>query len=282
MESIGKTYESHEMPTLSFDVHCLRHSENQDIKNNASDFESSLTEKGEKKAEILTTFKPPYTTGDAYVSELPRTKQTVENMRKGEWSYAKEKLGTESAEIIETARLRSRGFYDDDNFRKEYFSLVQEKGHSFAAQWFLDHKDQKPEGAPLSPEEMAAGYASVINDLISELKEETINKTKRVPKTVVSHDLNMEAFLFFTIGEQIMANGNLPGNTFMEKIGQVSELDGFQVVLDRKGDTVSGRINYKGTNYTLELDKLRELAAKYPFSSNEVKQNEIIVERARR
>jgi len=255
MENIQDNPESQEKALITYVIDCRRHAKNQDVKE-ISDFESSLTEKGIEKSEDLAISRPSVSTGDSYVSEFPRTRQTVESIRQGEWGMPED---AEPEKINETARLRGKDIYSNHEFRKKYFTVAHEKGHASAAQWFLNHKDQRPEDAPISPKEMAAGYASVINDLVLELKgKEPAQKTEIIPKTIVSHDLNMEAFLFYTIGEQ--------SENFMEQIGQISKLDGFKIILDKKGNEIIGKLKFKDILYVLDLDKLQELANKY-FSS---------------
>lgn len=244
-------------------IDCRRHGEKE--KGEKEGKKPVLSEKGEEQGRFVTALKPPYATGDIYVSKIHRTRQTAEAMQETEWEKGKEVLGLGKNKIFETARLGDETFWKSKKFRDSYFKIKKEKGVNAANQWYLDFKEQKPFGEAISPEEAAASYADVILGLADNLalgKEK--NKIGKLPKTIISHDLVMEPFLYFTIGKQLEKDRDLKGKGFIEKSGGALEpISGLEIELEKKDNEVKASLSFRGNKYGLDINKMKKLVKKY-------------------
>lgn len=246
-------------------IDCRRHGEKE--KGEEKGVSPALAEKGKEQARMITKYKPPYATGDVYVSEIERTTETGRAMQETEWKKGKEVLGLGEGKIIKTERLGAdRFWYSNKEFIDTFFKIKQEKGVSAAFQWYLDFKDKKPYGEIISPEESAASYTSIILDLVKKLEMgEEKSKTGKLPKTIISHDFPMQFFLYFIAGEQIEKDlVNEEGKNFMEKMGGVIEpAEGFTIELKKGDREVKGTIFFRGKKYDLDIERMSKLAEKY-------------------
>jgi broad specificity phosphatase PhoE len=255
--------ETKEQFVQSYIIDCRRHGEKEEGEEVGK--KPLLSKKGKKQARAISTLKPPYLTGDTYVSQVPRTRQTAEGMKETEWQAAREIIGQKDNRIVETKRLGDYEFWENPEFMKNFFRVKTESSPAAAHQWYLDFKDNKPYGEVISPEEAAASYGSVIVDLTDELEGDNIkNKSGKIPKTIISHDLVMEPFLYYAIGDQIENDKSLPEGSFIDKIGGPTEnISGFTVRLDREGGVTKVTITLNGKDYAIDLDKLKALINKY-------------------
>jgi len=185
-------------------------------------------------------------------------------MQETQWPKAKEVLKLPEGQIIAREELGDEKFWENNKFREKYFQMKEAKGVNAAAEWYLDFKDKSPYGA-LAPAEAAAGYSSVILELVNKLdKGKEKSKTGVLPKTIISHDLIMEPFLFYAIGEQVMANQSSPGKTFMEKIGgAIDVVHGFQIEIEKGGKEITALLSFRGHKYSIDLENLQKLTVRY-------------------
>ncbi|MBI2129528.1 histidine phosphatase family protein [Candidatus Woesearchaeota archaeon] len=256
-------FKAKEQIVTRYVVDCRRHGEKEE--GEEKDKKPRLSVNGEAQGRFVTALKPPYTPGDVYISKIPRTRQTAEAMQETEWEKGKEVLGIGAGKIFETERLGDETFWKSKKFRDSYFKIKEEKGVNAANQWYLNFKKQKPFGEAISPEEAAASYASVILGLADELasgKEK--NKIGQLPKTIISHDLVMEPFLYFTIGKQVEKDRDLKGEGFIEKSGGTLEpISGLEIELEKKENKIKALLSFRSKKYELDLNKMKKLVKKY-------------------
>jgi len=264
--------ESHERIINQYIIDCRRHAKKVD-ELEGDDDNRGLNEVGMAQAGGITYLKPPYNSGDCFTSEIVRTKQTAEMMQVGRWQKGSEIMGLPIPKIITSKRLGSNEFWGKS--KGEFLEKYRQLGGSKGEQWYLDFKDKKPFDEIISPEEAGASYASIILGLVNDLETtKKLNKASNISKTLISHDLMMHPFLYYTIGDQIENDDSLTGNDFMEKIGgPIKSSEGFIIRLEKNEENIIATLSLRGKEYSLNLDKLHELVDKYKKNWEEVDDN---------
>jgi hypothetical protein len=262
-QEFASKFESKEQVVTKYVIDCRRHGEKELGEKEGK--QPGLTEKGKLQGRMISKFKGPfYNTGDIYVSNIGRTEQTGQAMQETQSPAHKEALNLPASQVFTREELGDEKFWESQEFRAGYFKIKEAKGTDAAAQWYLDFKDKSPYGA-ISPEKAAANYSGVIMELVNKLKQgQEKNVAGALPKTIISHDLLMEPFLYYAIGDQVMSDKSLKGKTFMEKIGGAMEVvHGFSLEVEKVGQEIVALLSFRGHKYPLDLDKLQQLIAKY-------------------
>ncbi|MFA5021675.1 MAG: hypothetical protein WC508_01150 [Patescibacteria group bacterium] len=253
--------EQNEQLVTAYTIDCRRHSE-RDRENI-----NPLTENGEKKAKAVTLLKPPYNPGDCYVSEVIRTDDTAQKMQETIWQEGDEVLGLGKGRIIQSRHLGADDFWggDEGRFLNQYREIMREKGKAAAEQWYLDFKDKKPFEETISPQEAAAHYSVVILGLVDQLNNSQQKaRVSKIPKTIVSHDVMMHPFLYYSIGENVETDKDALGDSFIEKIGgPIKETEGFSLNLEKVDNEVKATLILRDKEYDIDLSKLRKLVGRY-------------------
>lgn len=209
-----------------------------------------------------------------YVTSVTRTNETLQEMLKGSGITDPDELermsqdylgfpgihlGSATPSFTEYNRIteEAKKKYLNEHFPgKSYDDLtldeqeqVMEIAEEPALQWYLNHKEQRPDPETYSPKEMAGLVAYKLNRFVN--LPEYMEDGKEVELISVGHKTSTEAFLKYMIGFEDLS----------EMGGSLRTLDNWE--FDVKTDAVGNKtveLRFRDKVYPLDRDKLSELA----------------------
>lgn len=254
-EFFGKDIEIH--------AYFVRHGEK---KHSSNSFETSLSEKGQKKSEKYGENLENQRI-KAYSSDTERTKETAGKTIKG--SPANKKIGPEIRKELGVK-------YSDEYAKKElaekmkilgenYNDLPEEekkerlyKHNTESINRYLSYGDKKPDQETDSPVELAAMLTKRVDIYLRQA--ERLKNGSKDDIVNVTHDYSISAFLKEVMIREVQEKKIRGFNSVEEIGGPIDYNEGFEISIktDSEGKKSVG-MDFRGKNYEIDMHRLEEL-----------------------
>lgn len=234
-----------------------------------SSFDGGLTDKGVEDAkEYGREFEPLEDGVKGFYSHIKRSKDTLENITQEIDTEKKYKSRQRNNLILNDPGEMP---WSEDSLNK-YKELVDENNgdENAALDWYLSHGEQRPDSNTISPKEAAARLANLVEKYVRMVSR--LKNGSSVDFVHVSHSGTIEPFLQQVIGNEIEQNPIDPkGKTFLEKMGgMINFLEEFEVdIKTDENDNVAVELTFRGRNFLISPEKLKEIANYSEGSNNE-------------
>jgi len=161
------------------------------------------------------------------------------------------------------------GYQSSSDFVRQFRS-IETQGGDTAPQWFLDFGEKRPDQSTLSPHEVAEQLASLVEHYTELAKR--LYSGSRVDWVLGTQQGLPEALLKEVL-LRTEDDKKISGFQNLAEIGgalRFAEMIDFEIKTDNDGNTVL-KINFRGKNYDVDVNKLHQLALAFHDKQNNEK-----------